>query len=106
MLCSCECADQSMNGQDIQPIPVMMAKRIHLFSYRTQKLSSLAPRVLRWRRLGRVGHCRIFQSSIAQSVEHAAVNRRVVGSSPTWGAKQKRVSVDTLFCNVIYPADK
>ena len=25
-------------------------------------------------------------SSIAQSVEHAAVNRRVVGSSPTWGA--------------------
>jgi len=24
-----------------------------------------------------------FYSSIAQSVEHAAVNRRVVGSSPT-----------------------
>ena len=28
-------------------------------------------------------------SSIAQLVEHAAVNRRVVGSSPTWGAKSK-----------------
>ena len=28
-----------------------------------------------------------FYSSIAQLVEHAAVNRRVVGSSPTWGAK-------------------
>ena len=27
-----------------------------------------------------------FYSSIAQSVEHAAVNRRVVGSSPTGGA--------------------
>ncbi len=27
-----------------------------------------------------------LSSSIAQSVEHAAVNRRVVGSSPTWGA--------------------
>ena len=26
-------------------------------------------------------------SSLAQLVEHAAVNRRVVGSSPTWGAK-------------------
>ena len=26
-------------------------------------------------------------SSIAQLVEHAAVNRRVVGSSPTWGAR-------------------
>ena len=29
----------------------------------------------------------IIYSSIAQSVEHAAVNRRVVGSSPTWGAR-------------------
>ena len=29
-------------------------------------------------------------SSIAQLVEHAAVNRRVVGSSPTWGAKESR----------------
>jgi hypothetical protein len=29
-----------------------------------------------------------FYSSIAQSVEHAAVNRRVVGSSPTWGARE------------------
>ena len=29
-------------------------------------------------------------SSIAQSVEHAAVNRRVVGSSPTWGARLYR----------------
>ena len=27
-----------------------------------------------------------IDSSIAQSVEHAAVNRRGVGSSPTWGA--------------------
>ena len=30
-------------------------------------------------------------SSIAQLVEHAAVNRRVVGSSPTWGAKEKPI---------------
>ena len=29
-------------------------------------------------------------SSIAQSVEHAAVNRRVVSSSLTWGAKTKK----------------
>ena len=28
----------------------------------------------------------LVRSSIAQLVEHAAVNRRVVGSSPTWGA--------------------
>ena len=29
----------------------------------------------------------VSYSSIAQSVEHAAVNRRVVSSSLTWGAK-------------------
>ena len=28
-------------------------------------------------------------ASLAQSVEHAAVNRRVVGSSPTWGARKR-----------------
>ena len=40
-------------------------------------------------------------SSIAQSVEHAAVNRRVVGSSPTWGAYREEpprgVDVAALF---------
>ena len=35
-------------------------------------------------------------SSIAQSVEHAAVNRRVVGSSPTWGAMKKVLK--SLIC--------
>ncbi len=38
----------------------------------------------------------IKYSPIAQPVEHATVNRRVVGSSPTWGAikahKRKFVS--------------
>ena len=33
---------------------------------------------------GAVYHC--IYSSLAQSVEHAAVNRSVVGSSPTGGA--------------------
>ena len=33
---------------------------------------------------GTVYHC--IYSSLAQSVEHAAVNRSVVGSSPTGGA--------------------
>ena len=35
-------------------------------------------------------------SSLAQSVEHAAVNRRVVGSSPTGGAITDRV-IDTIY---------
>ena len=38
-------------------------------------------------------------SSLAQSVEHAAVNRVVVGSSPTRGAKTKKTSdwMSSLF---------
>ena len=39
----------------------------------------------------------LIYSSIAQSVEHAAVNRRVVGSSPTWGAKTKNTH-QGVFC--------
>ena len=31
-----------------------------------------------------------FYSSLAQSVEHSAVNRSVVGSSPTGGAHKTR----------------
>ena len=38
-------------------------------------------------------------SSIAQLVEHAAVNRRVVGSSPTWGAKNTEY---TFVCSVFF----
>ena len=50
-----------MNADCTNPIsiPVVMAKGIHLFPYRTQKLSLSAPMVLGWRRPGRVGHCRI-----------------------------------------------
>ena len=36
-------------------------------------------------------------SSIAQSVEHSAVNRSVVGSSPTWGARLEDFSHAALI---------
>ena len=74
-----------------------MTVRIHLFPSRTQKLSSLVPKILGWKRPGKIGKCRHTRgshggtanpySSLAQSVEHAAVNRRVVRSSRTGGAK-------------------
>ena len=51
-------------------IPVTMAKGIHLFPYRTQKLSLSAPRVLAWRRAGRVGRCRIPNEK-ARSLDRA-----------------------------------
>ena len=48
-------------AQTLHNFPVTMAKGIHLFPYRTQKLSLSAPMVLGWRRPGRVGRCRIPQ---------------------------------------------
>ena len=50
-------------AQALDRIPVTMAKGIHLFPYRTQKLSLSAPMVLAWRRAGRVGRCRIPNES-------------------------------------------
>ena len=54
--------------------------------------------------------CCFSYSSLAQLAEHAAVNRRVVGSSPTGGAKSGRISVlpDSflkLICGVYYGGD-
>ena len=45
----------------------------------------------------RRSHCRY--SSLAQLVEHAAVNRRVVGSSPTGGAKRDCQSAVFFFAS-------
>ena len=64
---------------------MLIAARVHPFPYRTRKLSSLAPKILGGRLPGKIGRCQHF-ALIAQSVEHAAVNRSVTGSSPVWGA--------------------
>ena len=45
---------------------------VHLFSYRTQKLSSLAPTILCWRRHGKIGSCCI------QDKRKASINRWVL----------------------------
>ena len=42
--------------------------------------------VLGWKRPGRVWICQAIVASLAQSVEHAAVNRSVNGSSPLGSA--------------------
>ena len=78
--------------------------RSHLFPCRTQKLSSSSLKILGWQRPGNIGRRRHnTYSSIAQLVEHAAVNRRVVGSSPTGGAKKvRRYDTYGLFHFVFY----
>ena len=63
----------------------LFTRRVHLFPFRTQKLSSAVPTIPGWRRSGKIGHS--LHSSLAQSVEHVTVNHGVVGSSPTGGAR-------------------
>ena len=52
----------------VYTIAVTLAVRSHLFSYRTQKLSSLAPKILCWRRHGKIGCCCIQKESIHQKM--------------------------------------
>ena len=96
--------------EGIYPNPVAKAKRNHPFPSRTRKLSSSASMILGGWLPGKVERCRnqkseeirIFgiYSSIAQLAEHAAVNRRVVGSSPTWGAKKREQYRCSLYCSL------
>ena len=54
--------------------------------------------VLGWKRPGRVWICQAIVASLAQSVEHAAVNRSVNGSSPLGSA----ILISTHFIGVFF----
>ena len=54
--------------------------------------------VLGWKRPGRVWICQAIVASLAQSVEHAAVNRSVNGSSPLGSA----ILTSTHFISVFF----
>ena len=43
--------------------PVAIAKGIHLFPCRTQQLSPYTPKVLDWKRSGRIGSCRLRENA-------------------------------------------
>ncbi len=93
---------------------VIIAMEAHPYPYRTRKLSPSASKILGWQRPGKIDHCHhkmiyigllngpiYLYSSLAQSVEHAAVNRRVVGSSPTGGAIIKKGLCRYLFIYLV-----
>ena len=48
-------------------IPVVITLRSHLFPFRTQKLSSVVPKILSWRRLGKIGCCRIIWTDLRET---------------------------------------
>ena len=88
---------------------VLLTQRVHPFPFRTRKLSFAVPKILGWRRPGKIGHSRhiikvahwvqpLIYSSLAQSVEHMTVNHGVVGSSPTGGAKTRNHPIGWFFC--------
>ena len=74
--------------------PVSMTVRSHLFPFRTQKLSSLVPKIVGWTRPVKIGRCRRFSSirllkpqsdghaPLAQLVEQLTLNQWAQGSSP------------------------
>ena len=62
---------------------VVMARRIHLFPFRTQKLSFVTPRVVRGTPLARVGSRRAVCGS-SSVVEHHLAMVGVAGSNPVF----------------------
>src|SRR5699024_4270593 len=71
-----------------------MTVRSHLFPFRTQKLSSLVPKIVGWTRPVKIGRCRLLSSirllkpqpdghaPLAQLVEQLTLNQWAQGSSP------------------------
>ena len=98
--------------------PVSMTVRFHLFPFRTQKLSSLVPKIVGWRRPVKIGRCRLLLKNslraerkarpgdclyapLAQLVEQLTLNQWVLGSSPRWCTKadtSQEVAGCFLFC--------
>ena len=81
--------------------PVSMTVRPHLFPFRTQKLSSLVPKIVGWTRPVKIGRCRLLSSirllkpqpdghaPLAQLVEQLTLNQWAQGSSP-WRCTSKK----------------
>ena len=43
---------------------VLLLHRVHLYPFRTQKLSCAKPKILAWRRAGKIGQCQHFSYSL------------------------------------------
>ena len=77
---------------------VTIAAGFHLFPYRTQQLRPHTPKVLGWRRPGRIGSCRPDKEL---SAEQALGSLHYAHSNST-GAERRRPS--TFFCYMVRAA--
>ena len=62
--------------------PVPMTQRFHLFPFRTQKLSSVVPKILGWRRPGKIGRRRLlfFYSGFFMSRDFCLKGASLIGA--------------------------
>ena len=51
-----------LNKEEMKEM-VLITLRVHLFPFRTQKLSSMVPKILGWWRPGKIGRCQCYMSS-------------------------------------------
>ena len=101
-----------------------MTVRFHLFPFRTQKLSSLVPKIVGWKRPVKIGRCRLLLKSkqptgraespvrgyrvnliyapLAQLVEQLTLNQWVLGSSPRWCTKNSLTRKCEAFFLLLY----
>ena len=61
---------------------VSLTWRVHLFPFRTQKLSSSVVTILGWRRPGKITRCQLYYADLAHLVERDLAKVEVAGSSP------------------------
>ena len=97
-------AERQKRAEEVRE-SVILTQRVHLFPFRTQKLSFAVLTILAWRRAGKISRSRHTQklrskrnfcakySSLAQSVERMTVNHDVAGSSPAGGAKREKSEI-------------
>ena len=62
----------------------------HPYPYRTRRLSPKRPRVLCWRRHGRVGGCQIYHGGVAQLGEHLPCKQGVKSSNLSISTRQSK----------------
>ena len=81
---------KSRNAIAYRPVPI--TRRSHLFPFRTQKLSSVVPKILGWRRPGKIGRCRLSLCLFVMpgTAWRASAIRLPGGPAPTGNGRQRR----------------
>src|SRR5699024_836280 len=75
--------EKQMTGSFVWP--VSMTVRFHLFPFRTQKLSSLVPKIVGWRRPVKIGRCRLLTNISLRAERRARAGGLLIGTISSAG---------------------